>query len=58
MPHLTEELSLRMGYIKEGQFVMEKELPVSDLLDGVDVKKISEGIFLTAAVIPSNFATK
>jgi valyl-tRNA synthetase len=50
MPHLTEELSLRMGYIKEGQFVMEKELPVSDLLDGVDIRKISEGCEQAAAV--------
>lgn len=50
MPHLTEELSLRMGYIKEGQFVMEQELPVSDFLDGVDVRKISEGCEQAAAV--------
>jgi valyl-tRNA synthetase len=50
MPHLTEELSLRMGYITEGQFVMEKELPVSGLLDGVDAGLISEGCEQAAAV--------
>ncbi|MDB4457574.1 valine--tRNA ligase [Akkermansiaceae bacterium] len=50
MPHLTEELSSRMGYIEEGQFVMEKELPVSGLLDGVDVRVISEGCEQAAAV--------
>jgi len=35
MPHLTEELSLRMGYISEGSFVMQKELPSEALLAGV-----------------------
>jgi len=50
MPHLTEELSLRMGYTTEGQFVMEKKLPVSGLLDGVDAGMISEGCEQAAAV--------
>ncbi|MCP5546681.1 MAG: valine--tRNA ligase [Akkermansiaceae bacterium] len=32
MPHIAEELSVRMGYIKEGEFVMEKELPAEPLV--------------------------
>ena len=43
MPHLTEELSLRMGYVKEGEFVMEKELAKEELLTGVDVVKVQSG---------------
>ena len=35
MPHLTEELSLRMGYSKEGDFLMNQELPNSPLLESV-----------------------
>jgi valyl-tRNA synthetase len=32
MPHITEELSSRMGYVREGEFLMQKELPASPLL--------------------------
>ncbi len=32
MPHITEELSLRMGYITEGQFLMQQELPSTPLV--------------------------
>ena len=32
MPHITEELSLRMGYMKQGEFLMQKELPVAPLV--------------------------
>ena len=32
MPHITEELSLRMGYINEGEFLMMKELPTEPLI--------------------------
>ena len=35
MPHLTEELSSRMGYLAEGEFLMQKELPQDTLLSGV-----------------------
>ncbi len=31
MPHIAEELSVRMGYINEGEFVMEKILPETTL---------------------------
>ncbi|MDA7887917.1 valine--tRNA ligase [Akkermansiaceae bacterium] len=42
MPHLTEELSSRMGYLNEGEFLMEKVLPEQGLLDGIDVEKVAE----------------
>ena len=32
MPHIAEELSARMGYVREGEFVMEKPLPVTPLV--------------------------
>ncbi|MEN9974315.1 MAG: hypothetical protein RLZZ282_321 [Verrucomicrobiota bacterium] len=32
MPHITEELSLRMGYIAEGQFLMQQVLPSTPLV--------------------------
>lgn len=34
MPHIAEELSLRMGYIEEGQFVMNQGLPTDRLVAG------------------------
>ena len=35
MPHLTEELSQRMGYAAEGEFVMQTPLPEKGLLEGL-----------------------
>jgi valyl-tRNA synthetase len=32
MPHITEELSLRMGYVNEGGFLMQKPLPTEPLV--------------------------
>lgn len=32
MPHITEELSLRMGYVKEGEFLMQQLLPSEALV--------------------------
>jgi len=32
MPHITEELSLRMGYLEEGSFLMQKLLPGTPLI--------------------------
>jgi valyl-tRNA synthetase len=32
MPHITEELSLRMGYVKEGDFLMQQLLPSEALV--------------------------
>ncbi len=32
MPHITEELSLRMGYVREGDFLMQQPLPDHPLI--------------------------
>jgi len=32
MPHITEELSRRMGYIGEGEFLMQRELPTAPVV--------------------------
>ncbi len=50
MPHMTEELSSRMGYIAEGEFVMEKELPKTALLEGVDAGVVTAGCEEASAV--------
>ena len=44
MPHVTEELSARMNYIAEGEFVMRKMLPEIDLLASLSdqTKKTAE----------------
>lgn len=43
MPHLTEELSLRMGYLTKGEFLMQKELPKDGLLDGIEASVVANG---------------
>jgi len=44
MPHVTEELSARMNYVAEGEFVMRKMLPEIDLLASLSdqTKKTAE----------------
>ena len=44
MPHVTEELSARMNYVAEGEFVMRKMLPEIDLLASLpdQTKKTAE----------------
>ena len=37
MPHIAEELSARMGYLAEGEFVMQKLLPAGPLVAGAAV---------------------
>jgi valyl-tRNA synthetase len=41
MPHVTEELSERMGYVAAGEFLMEKALPSGKLLAPLDAGAIS-----------------
>jgi len=38
MPHITEELSLRMGYVNEGEFLMLAELPEEPVLAGLSAE--------------------
>ncbi len=56
MPHITEELSLRMGYVREGEFLMQKLLPseplilsdMSDRSDKSDAQARASAIYETA----------
>jgi valyl-tRNA synthetase len=41
MPHLTEELSLNMGYVDEGEFLMHAELPDEGVLAGLTAEDIA-----------------
>ena len=42
MPHVTEELSARMGYVEEGGFLMNEELPGEALLADLEPAVIDE----------------
>lgn len=53
MPHLTEELCARMGYQAKGTFLMEKTLPKTGLLDGVELASIDDGRERATAVYES-----
>jgi valyl-tRNA synthetase len=53
MPHVTEELSARMGYLAEGEFLMQKVLPSSPLLANLPPEKISSAQTLAAEIYES-----
>jgi valyl-tRNA synthetase len=50
MPHITEELSLRMGYVREGEFLMQKPLPSEPLVsfDATEAQAKAAAIYETA----------
>ena len=49
MPHITEELSSRMGYLEAGDFLMEKSLPSEALISGQEESSAhAESIYATA----------
>ncbi|MBK1854475.1 valine--tRNA ligase [Verrucomicrobiaceae bacterium 5K15] len=49
MPHITEELSARMGYVSEGEFLMQKELPSTRLIEGQeDAASRADAVYTTA----------
>ncbi len=50
MPHIAEELSLRMGYVNEGEFVMNQPLPTVPLIpfDATAVQAKAIAIYETA----------
>jgi valyl-tRNA synthetase len=50
MPHIAEELSLRMGYVKDGEFVMNQTLPATPLaaIDTTDARARAAAIYETA----------
>jgi len=53
MPHVTEELSARMGYVEEGDFLMQSLLPESGLLAALDPQDIAVEQAKAAAIYES-----
>jgi valyl-tRNA synthetase len=53
MPHVTEELSARMGYVSAGEFLMQKTLPDAPLLELVHVERIDEAMKIAEEVYES-----
>jgi valyl-tRNA synthetase len=43
MPHITEELSSKMGYIGEGEFLMNKAIDTTPVLAGLSSEEITKG---------------
>ena len=50
MPHVTEELSVRMGYLNEDEFLMLAELPDEPVLDGLSAEDIATEKSKAAAI--------
>jgi valyl-tRNA synthetase len=50
MPHVTEELSLRMGYLEEGEFLMQAPLPDEPVLAGLAAEEIAAEQSKAAAI--------
>ncbi len=53
MPHITEELSSKLGYVEEGEFLMNQEEVRETLLAGVDEGVIAQAEALTQAIYDS-----
>ncbi len=50
MPHVTEELSERMSYVSEGEYLMQKLLPAEPLLDLIPEQTIADAKDVAAAI--------
>jgi valyl-tRNA synthetase len=50
MPHVTEELSEKMGYVDGGTFLMETELPEEPVLEGLSAEDIASEKAKAAAI--------
>jgi valyl-tRNA synthetase len=50
MPHVTEELSVRMGYLEEGEFLMQAPLPDEPVLAGLAAEEIAAEQSKAAAI--------
>jgi valyl-tRNA synthetase len=50
MPHVTEELAARMGYVSEGEFLMQRQLPAAGLLDRAAPGEVGKAQATAAAV--------
>jgi valyl-tRNA synthetase len=53
MPHVTEELSARMGYVSEGEFLMQKALPSELLLASLSSVEIAAAQAIASEVYES-----
>jgi valyl-tRNA synthetase len=53
MPHVTEELSERMGYLPAGEFLMQKLLPKSPLLVAIDAAEVAKARQIASDVYDS-----
>ncbi len=53
MPHVTEELSERMGYVVPGEFLMQKLLPSEPLLAGLSAEEIASAQSIAGEVYES-----
>ncbi len=53
MPHVTEELSARMGYVEEGEFLMQKLLPEEMLLAELSIEEIATSQNIASEVYES-----
>ncbi len=53
MPHVTEELSERMGYLAEGEFLMQKTLPEEALLGELPLEEIINAQAIASEVYES-----
>ncbi len=51
MPHITEELSARMGYVSDGEFLMQKLLPSTPLIlfDASNAQARAAAVYETAS---------
>jgi valyl-tRNA synthetase len=53
MPHVTEELSSRMGYVSPGEFLMQKLLPEEPLLAELPIEAIDAAQSVAAEIYES-----
>ncbi len=53
MPHVTEELSARMGYVEEGEFLMQKVLPRQPMLADLSPESVAKAQAIAAEVYES-----
>lgn len=53
MPHITEELSAKMGFTKDGEFLMNKEIDTTPVLSGMNAEDIAKGSEIAAATYSS-----
>ena len=53
MPHITEELSAKMGFTTEGEFLMEKTLDTTPVLSEMSAENITKGSEIAAATYTS-----